>query len=103
MEKLAVLKTVDEVIRIDETVKAGEIKFMERLTRRLKVDPEFLSEARQTEPAEALAVVRAMPQRQKQVLARLLNEAANSDGEVDEREIRFIYRIFSAAGIELEI
>ena len=103
MEKLAVIKAVDEVIQIDETIRKGEVKFMERLSKRLGFDSELLASAREVEAAEALAVLRAMPDAQKQTLARLLNEAANADGEVDEREIRFIYRIFSAAGIEVDI
>jgi uncharacterized tellurite resistance protein B-like protein len=103
MEKLAVIKAVDEVIQIDETIKKGEAKFMDRLAEALGFDSELLAEAREVEAAEALAVLRAMPQAQKQTLARLLNEAANADGEVDEREIRFIYRVFSAAGIEVDI
>ena len=101
MEKLAVLKTIDEVIQMDEEIKDGEIDFMNRLSETLDVDPDLILEARNTEPAEALAVLRAMPDEQKQLLARLLNEAANSDGEVDEREIQFIYRVLTAAGIQL--
>lgn len=101
MEKLAVLKTIDEVIQMDEEIKDGEIDFMNRLTDTLDVEPNLIREARNTEPAEALAVLRVMPDEQKQLLARLLNEAANSDGEVDEREIQFVYRVLTAAGIQL--
>jgi len=103
MEKLAVIKAVDEVIQIDEEVRKGEVKFMERLSEALVFDSDLLAEARRVEAAEALAVLRAMPDPQKQALARLLNEAANADGEVDEREIRFIYRVFTAAGIDVDI
>ena len=103
MEKLAVIKAVDEVIQMDEVVKQGEVRFMDNLARNLEFDPRLVVEARRTEPAEALAVLKAMPEPQKQALARLLNEAANSDGEVDEKEIQFIYRVFAAAGIELDI
>ncbi|HSR59711.1 MAG TPA: TerB family tellurite resistance protein [Robiginitalea sp.] len=103
MEKLAVVKAVDEVIRIDDQVKKGEEKFMDRLSENLGFDSELLAEARRVEAAEALAVLRAMPEAHKQALARLLNEAANADGEVDELEIRFIYRVFTAVGIEVDI
>ncbi|MBC2838566.1 TerB family tellurite resistance protein [Robiginitalea sp. SC105] len=102
MEKLAVLKTIDEVIQLDNEVKEGEVKFMNRLSEKLEFEPGLIEEARRTDPAEALGVLRAMPREQKQVLARLLNEAANSDGDVDEREIQFIYRVLTAAGIRLE-
>lgn len=103
IEKLAILKAIDEVIQMDEEVRKGEVRFMDQLARALDFKPDFVAEARKVEPAEALAVLKAMPQEQKQTLARLLNEAANADGEVDEREIRFIYRVFAAAGIEVDI
>ena len=35
--------------------------------------------------------------------ARLLNEAANADGVVDEREIQFIYCFMRTAGYEIDI
>ena len=103
LEKLAVLKAIDEVIQMDEQIKLGEVKFMDRLSEALDFDPSLVLEARKAEPAEAIGVLKAMPEPQKQTLARLMNEAANADGDVDEREIQFIYRVFSAAGIDLKI
>lgn len=103
IEKLAILKAIDEVIQMDEEIKSGEVKFMERLAEVLEFEPDLITEAREVEPAEAIAVLKVMPSPHKQTLARLMNEAANSDGEVDEREIQFIYRVFSAAGIDVEI
>ena len=103
IEKLAILKAIDEVIQMDEVIRKGEVRFMDQLARNLDFKPGFVAEARKVEPAEALAVLKAMPEQQKQTLARLLNEAANADGDVDEREIRFIYRVFAAAGIEVDI
>ncbi|SFR34108.1 Tellurite resistance protein TerB [Robiginitalea myxolifaciens] len=103
LEKLAVLKAIDEVIQMDQEIKLGEVKFMDRLSEAMDFDPALVLEARRAEPAEAIAVLKAMPEPQKQTLARLMNEAANADGEVDEREIQFIYRVFNAAGIDLKI
>ena len=103
VEKLAVLKAIDEVIQMDETVKRGEARFMERLSEALDFEQDLVLEARKVEPAEALGVLKAMPEPQKQALARLMNDAANADGDVDEREIQFIFRVLNAAGIDPEI
>lgn len=100
IEKLAVLKAIDEVIQMDDKVKRGEVRFMDRLAEALDFEAELILEARKVEPAEAIGVLKAMPEPQKQALARLMNQAANADGEVDEQEIQFIYRVFSAAGID---
>lgn len=103
MEKLAVLKAIDEVIQMDNEIRRGEVRFMDHLAEALDFAPELVLEARKAEPAEALGVLKAMPEAQKQTLARLMNEAANADGDVDEKEIQFIYRVFAAAGIDLNI
>jgi uncharacterized tellurite resistance protein B-like protein len=103
MEKLAVFKSVDEIIQLDEEIKPGEVRFMEELCEALGFEKAMIPEARRVDAAEALAVLKAMPDPQKQALARILNKAANADGVVDEQEIQFIFRIFSAAGIEVEI
>lgn len=103
VEKLALLKAIDEVIQMDNEVKPGELDYMEQLAVALDFDADLLEEARIVEPAEALAVLGAMPSEKQQALIRLMTEAANSDGQVDEKEIRFIYRVFSAAGIEPDI
>ncbi len=103
VEKLALLKAIDEVIQLDDEVKPGERNYMDQLGEVMEFTPDFILEAREVEPAEAIAVLGAMPREKQQALIRLMTEAANADGEVDVKEIQFIYRVFSAAGIEPEI
>lgn len=103
MEKLAVIKAIDEVIRVDDKIRPEELDFMEQLSDVLDFGSEHILEAREVEPAEAMAVLRAMPPEKQQSLVKLMTRAANADGDVDEKEIRFIYRVFSAAGIEPDI
>lgn len=103
VEKLAVIKAIDEVIRVDSKIRPEELDYMAQLSDVLDFDSDHILQAREVEPAEALAVLKAMPKDKQQSLVKLMTEAANADGEVDEMEIRFIYRVFSAAGIEPEI
>ena len=103
MEKLAVFKSVDEIIQLDEEIRPGEVRFMEELCESLRFEKAMLREARRVDAAQALAVLKTMPDPQKQALAKILNKAANSDGVVDEQELRFVFRIFTAAGIEVDI
>ncbi|MEJ2584804.1 MAG: DUF533 domain-containing protein [Robiginitalea sp.] len=103
VEKLALLKAIDEVIQMDDEIKPGELNYMEQLSEVMEFTSDHILEARDVEPAEAIAVLGAMPEEKQQSLIRLMTEAANADGEVDVREIQFIYRVFSAAGIEPEI
>ncbi|MDX1331704.1 MAG: TerB family tellurite resistance protein [Robiginitalea sp.] len=103
VEKLALLKAIDEVIQMDEEIKPGELNYMEQLAEVMDFTADHIMEARDVEPAEAIAVLGAMPVEKQQSLIRLMTEAANADGEVDVKEIQFIYRVFSAAGIEPDI
>jgi uncharacterized membrane protein YebE (DUF533 family) len=99
MEKLAVIKAVDELIRMDDAIEAGELDYMNQLAVALDFDSGQIVQAREVEAAEALAVIKVMPEDKKQFLLRTMTGAASSDGEVAEEEIHFIYRVFSAAGI----
>ena len=103
VEKLAIIQVVDEVIRVDSKIRPEELTYMEQMADVLEFNSGHILEAREVEPAEALAILKAMPGEKQQFLVRLMTEAANADGEVDEKEIRFIYRVFSAAGIEPDI
>ena len=101
-EKLAILKAIDEVLTIDDRVYEGEVFFIQQLSSVLKFKMDMIPEARETDAAEAMAILRAMPEPKKHALARLLNEAANADGRVAEQEIKLIYRILSDIGVELD-
>lgn len=100
LEKMAMLKAVDEVLRMDKKIKLGEVNFLDKFASSINFNLNDLKEVRDIEPAEAIAVLKVMPKPKKQALGRIMTQAANADGEVDEREIQFIYRVFSAAGID---
>lgn len=102
IEKLAILKAVDEVIRMDDMIDTGELDYMSKLAGALDFDVEQILQAREVDAVEAIAVIKVMPEVKKTFLMHSMTEAANADGEVDEAEIQFIYRIFAAAGISSE-
>ena len=99
IEKLAVIKAVDEVIRMDDMLDVGELDYLSQLAETLNFDAELLLQAREVDAAEAIAVIKVMPESKKAFLMRSMTEAANADGVVDEAEIQFIYRVLAAAGV----
>lgn len=99
IEKLAVIKALDEVIRMDDMLDVGELDYLTQLSEVIDFDADLLLQAREVEAVEAIAVIRVMPEAKKEFLMRSMTEAANADGVVDEAEIQFIYRILVAAGI----
>ncbi len=101
-EKLAIIKAIDEVILVDGQVNQGEVSFMNGLMRVLKIDTQIIQEARKITAKEGLLILSGMPENKKQALAVILQEMANADGKVDDKEIDLIINIFSTAGIDTD-
>ncbi len=101
-EQLAIIKAVDEVIMADGHVNYGEMSLLNLIVDILKCDRSLIKEARNTDAKEGLAILAEMPANKKKALAIMLEEMANADGKVHEKEIDLILKIFSATGIHIE-
>lgn len=102
LEKLGVLKAIDQVLRVDDRIYEGESFFVSQLSRVIDFDRELFERAGKMELDDAIKVLRDMPDHKKEALAVMLNEAANADGKVQEEELRTIQDIFSRAGVDFE-
>jgi uncharacterized membrane protein YebE (DUF533 family) len=101
-EKLGVLKAIDQVIRSDDKVYEGESFFLSQLSKAFKFDRALFEEARQMTLDDAIEILKNLSRKKKEVLAMMLNQAANSDGRVQEDELRTIHGIFTRAGVDYE-
>ena len=101
-EQLAILKSVDSVLRADDMIYEGEAIFLSQLASVISFEPELLKKAREVESEEAMAILRAMPANKKHALSVLLNEAATADGRVTDQELQLILGIFEAVGIQVD-
>lgn len=101
-EKLAVVKAIDEVILADGHVKTGEVRIMHKLAAIMGFSMDLVQKAREIDARECMSILKAMPNNKKHALSVMLSEAANADGNVDERELRLIMGILEAAGINTE-
>jgi hypothetical protein len=101
-EKLGVIKAIDQVIRTDDRVYEGESFFLAQLSKVVKFDRALFDKARQMSLDDAVEILKGMPDSKKEVLAMMLNQAANSDGRVQEDELRTIHKIFTRAGMDFD-
>lgn len=101
-EKLGVIKAIDQVIRSDDKVYEGESFFLSQLSKVVKFDRVIFDQARKLSLEEAIAILKEMPDKKKEFLAMMLNQAANSDGRVQEDELRTIHKIFTLAGMDFD-
>jgi uncharacterized tellurite resistance protein B-like protein len=101
-EKLGVIKAIDQVIRTDDMVYEGESFFLSQLSKVVKFDRALFDQARAITMDEAIEIIKGMSNKKKEVLAMMLNQAANADGRVQEDELRTIHRIFTLGGVDFE-
>ncbi len=101
-EKLGVIKAIDQVIRTDDRIYEGESFFLSQLSKVVKFDRALFDKARQMSLEEAIEILKGMPDSKKEVLAMMLNQAANADGRVQEDELRTIHTIFTRAGVDFD-
>jgi uncharacterized tellurite resistance protein B-like protein len=101
-EKLGVIKAIDQVIRTDDRVYEGESFFLSQLSKVVKFDKALFDQARRMTLDQAIEILKEMPDKKKEVLAMMLNQAANSDGRVQEDELRTIHNIFTLAGMDFD-
>lgn len=101
-EKLAVLKAIDQVLRVDDRIYEGESFFISQLSKVVDFDRKLFEKAREMKLDEAIRTLRGMSEEKKEALAVMLNEAANADGKVQEDELKTIYDIFSRAGVDFD-
>lgn len=99
VEKLAIVRAVDEVILADGTIHSKEITALCQLLQLLDFDSNFILQARNITPEQAQVVMNGMSLDKKEALANILEEMAISDGFVHEKESILMADIFASIGI----
>ena len=101
-EKLGAIQAIDHVIRTDDKIYEGESFFLAQLSKVVKFDRALFDQARNMTLDAAIEIIKGMPDSKKEVLAMMLNQAANADGRVQEEELRTIHNIFTLGGVDFE-
>lgn len=98
-EKLALVNAIDSVIIADKLVHQAELVVMNQLMQRIDFDSNFIVQARSITDEQRLLILKGMPEKKKRALASILDEVAEADGYVHEKEVELISSICSAMGI----
>ncbi len=98
-EKLAIVKVIDSVILADDVVHKGEINALGQLMKLLDFDSNFIVSARIVDTEQGMKILKGMTSVKKQALATILEDVANADGFVHEKEAALLTTIFTAMGI----
>jgi hypothetical protein len=102
IEKLAIVKTLDEVIISNGEIAPGEIKMLNEIMQELEFNADFVEEARKMRFSDSIDVLKRMPLARKKLFAELMHKVAYADGYVDEMETNLIIDIYKEAAIDIE-
>ncbi|MGX9987535.1 TerB family tellurite resistance protein [Soonwooa purpurea] len=100
LEKMAVLKAVDEVLMADGHIDIGEIAYLKQILDLFHVEMEFVNEARNLSSSHAGEILRNMDDIKKFALYKIMKEMATADGDFDPQELEVIFSILHIAGIK---
>lgn len=102
IEKLAIVKTLDEIIIANGEIAPGEQKMLKEIMNKMAFNAAFVEEARKMKSSESIDVLKRMPLKRKKLFAELMHKIAISDGTVDEMETNLIIGIYKDANIDIE-
>ena len=90
LEKMAVLKAIDEVLMADGHIDIGEIAYLKQILDIFGVEMEFLQEARSLSSNHGGKILREMDDIKKVALYKIMREMADADGQMDVEELEVI-------------
>lgn len=102
IEKLAIVKSLDEIIIANGVIAPGEIKMLNEIMKQLEFNADFVDEARKMRFSDSLDVLNRMPLARKKLFAELMHKMAFADGYIDEMETNLIIDIYKEAAIDIE-
>lgn len=102
IEKLAIVRSLDEIISADEIRDPSEIKMLEKIMHKMELNTSFVDEARRLKFSESMDVLKRMPLKRKKLFAELMHKVAIADGYADENETNLIIDIYKKANIDVE-
>jgi uncharacterized tellurite resistance protein B-like protein len=102
-EKLALVSAINSVIVADDLIHQAELTLLNQLMLRIDFDTNFILQARSITDEQRLLIVKSLSEDKKKVLAEILDEVANSDGFVHEKEMELILGICTAMGVCTEV
>lgn len=99
VEKLSIIKVIDEIIISDGDVDKNEVQYMTELMCSLDFDTSYISEARKMNASSAIGVISGMSKLKKSALKTMMHETAMADGSIHESETKKIMTVLFATGM----
>lgn len=102
IEKLAIVKSLDEIIAADNKFDPAEEKILKEIMKQMDFKPDFVNEARKMRNSESIEILKRMPLERKKLFADLMYKIAIADGYIDANETNIVIDIYQQANIDIE-
>jgi len=101
IEKKAVAKVLLDIVNADRRITVGESRYFQHLQNVLGISDSEIEEAKYLSVVGSLAIIKQMLPIEKQLLALMMLEMINADGDVDSEEIKVFIAVCALAEIPL--
>jgi|GEM_PF-2792806 len=101
-EKIAISNIIILLITIDNDVADEEVSFLTQLRIALDLNDDIIEKAKQQEYLDALQIINKMGEQQKDMLAAIMVEMANADGEVSAEEFTLVLFVARICGLPIQ-
>lgn len=101
IEKIAVSKVLEEIIRVDGKIENTELAYLNHLFVVIGIESDLFFKSKEMESDEAINILKSMSKEKKTLLAIMMYEMARVDGFVDNREKEFIAKVIITTGIDI--
>ena len=92
-EKMAVVKAINETIRLDDQYKVGELIYLDELMNTLDFDVQYMEKAKQLSSQKTVHALQSMTKEKKEALIVMIDKMAESDGNVHQKEKEFLVNL----------
>ena len=100
IEKIAVLKILQEVIIADGKVDDRELNYLGKLLPILEIDLTFIEAISNLDYSLAMEILKSMDETKKKTLTVMMHQMAHADGNADFAEWQIIVDVFDKIGMK---
>lgn len=101
LEKKAVTKVLLDIVNADGRITVGEGKYFLQLKNAIGISDSEIEEAKYMSVVGCLSILRGLTSDEKRLLAVMMLEMINADGDIDEEEMKVFIVVCAGADIPL--
>lgn len=102
VDKIAVLRILNDIVNADSVVKDVEVDYMNEIARSFELADDFMNEVNNLVTLQALSIVRALPADLKEKIAQMMGNMIVIDKDINYNEVKLYNAVCESCNIEKE-